>query len=146
MNTLKDIFVSYEIAEKLKEIGFDQECLFYYSYPEKIHCLTHNKTEQTSVLDIEEIWAHNTNESEEPFCSAPTYEQVFKWFREKRLFSIVYMTENKNGYEIEIEYENKHICINLFNETYKQAREQLILKLIEIYKNERIKNRSTTRV
>ncbi|WP_212898454.1 hypothetical protein [Capnocytophaga cynodegmi] len=27
METLKDIFVSYEIAQKLKEIGFDEKCI-----------------------------------------------------------------------------------------------------------------------
>ena len=132
METLKDIFVPYEIAQKLKEIGFDKDCIFYYSQKEKIHCLTPNRTEQNRVIDIEEIDNHNANESEDPFCSAPTYEQVFKWFREKGYHIIIDKVNERFAFFIR---QKNRIDAETNAYTYEEAREQSILKTIEIYKN-----------
>lgn len=115
METLKDIFVSYEIVQKLKEIGFDEPCLFYYSWENKMYCLIPNRTDQMRVIDITEIDNHNANESEDSFCSAPTYEQVFKWFRKMGKYRTI--TEN-------------------FFETYEQCRESLINMTIKTIKYE----------
>lgn len=61
-------FVTYEQAQKLKELGFDWECNHWYHFlePDKlIECQTYC----------------NHNKFERP-CSAPTLAQVQKWLRE----------------------------------------------------------------
>ena len=47
-------FIPYEQALELKELGFDEECIFIYQYPN---------------LDVK--------------VPAPLYQQAFRWFREK---------------------------------------------------------------
>ena len=58
-------FVSYEIALELKELGFDEPCFGYY--------------------DCERDFQFLPNKSKFLECefAAPTFSQVFRWFREK---------------------------------------------------------------
>lgn len=57
-------FVTYNIAEKLNEKGFDWSCSRYYSVDNK-------------KLKKNEYWAY------EERISAPTISQALKWLREK---------------------------------------------------------------
>ncbi|WP_404812052.1 hypothetical protein ACIRNY_10975 [Capnocytophaga canimorsus] len=118
METLKDIFVSYEIAQKLKEIGFDEPCIGAYD----CYCMLH-------TINSNDKFSLSKNEI---FAYAPTWEQVKTWFREKGYFSTIKI----NPYAFYYGSIGMHTTIDLAQEdTYQQAREALILKLIEIYKN-----------
>lgn len=67
-------FVSYELA--LKELGFDEQCMRFYS----------SKNNGLLVLPERISSMHNTGNSsvELPkYCSAPLFQQAFKWFRDK---------------------------------------------------------------
>ena len=138
MSVLKDIFVSYEIAKKLKEIGFDEKCIFRYIDGE-LSLETHEKYVVKNCVEIEHIINFNYNLFREnnitfsEICSAPTYEQVFKWFREKGIDSSL-STEYSFYYYKGARGDN--FLFSGTEDTYEQAREQLILKLIETYKNE----------
>lgn len=125
METLKDIFVSYETATKLKEIGFDEPCIAGYCLCQGVH----------PMLDqmILNVGGNNGNYD----ISAPTYEQVFKWFREKEFdFFITPAYPQISFYKFKIsDYEEMDEYVSEKFKTYEQAREQLIYKLIEIYKN-----------
>lgn len=55
-------FVPYELAVKLKELGFDEECLSYY-------------------LNKQLSFVYKTFYGE--VVEAPLYQQAFRWFREK---------------------------------------------------------------
>lgn len=112
MQTLKDIFVPYEIAQKLKEIGFDEPCLAYYD--DKLIEITYP--------------IFSFNNKYEPI--APTYEQVFKWFREKGYHIIIDKVSDRYGYFIR---QKERIDGETKTDIYEQAREQAILKTIEIY-------------
>ena len=60
-------FIQYELALELKELGFDEPCLMWY-----------NKTELVSNYNKNtESWQSKNT------CSAPLYQQAFRWFREK---------------------------------------------------------------
>ena len=63
---MKKEFVPYELALELKELGFDEECWFYYQ---------HN-----SELRISLSFLHNKF-SNQMQCSSPLWQQVFDWFR-----------------------------------------------------------------
>jgi hypothetical protein len=64
-------FVPYEQALVLKELGFDENCLFYYTKDFKI-----NHSMMTDTVCI-------CNFNKENKISAPFYQQAFTWFREK---------------------------------------------------------------
>lgn len=75
---MKNNFVPYESALKLKELGFDEECIAF-SYVESGHGFKEN--EIYLIDDWEDlIWNHTDTDY---FYARPTYEQVFNWFREK---------------------------------------------------------------
>lgn len=139
METLKDIFVSYEIALKLKEIGFNEPCIAIYNQRKEIEIGLNEVVKQVNfvsqdlllVSDFNGINSHHISSS--PFCSASTYEQVFKWFGEKRIDSSLF---TEDGYYYYRSSKGDKFLFSGTEDTYEQAREQLIYKLIGFYKNE----------
>ena len=65
---MKKEFVPYEQALELKQLGFDEECFSYYTYPEGkfSNVLSFNSYKNTALK-----------------TSSPTFSQAFRWFREK---------------------------------------------------------------
>jgi len=63
---MKNEFVSYEIALKLKELGFNEPCFDNYN-------------------SIGELWQMRLNKQStvDMACLAPLYQQVFRWFRKQ---------------------------------------------------------------
>ena len=57
-------FIPYEQALELKELGFNDLCLFYYGNNEALRI-------------------YHQSEIGEDLIGAPLYQQVFRWFREK---------------------------------------------------------------
>lgn len=127
MEELKDIFVSHDIAVQLKEIGFDDLCIAYF-----------NSTSTVPEYPYRYVKDYNKNSTESKnFITAPTYEQVFKWFRDKNyLSSVVSNFGSFYGY-IEHTREAEAFATDKDYSSYEEAREQLILKLIDIYKNDK---------
>ena len=71
-------FVPFEIAKKLKEIGFKEECLAFYG---KSGDLCYNGFDASGYVDISDFYA-NYNLS--GAYGAPTTSQVIKWLREEK--------------------------------------------------------------
>ena len=73
-------FVTYEQALALKELGFDEPCFGYYdtvavtylTYPSAIN----KNSDIENSLSI-------SKQDKNVRCSAPLYQQAFRWFREK---------------------------------------------------------------
>ena len=136
---MKNLFVPYELAVKLKEKGFDEPCFGHWNY---------NNDEINYWYD-EEIQNERTNKyflnSEEQFpkmnkngCTAPLYQQVIDWFRDKHeIFVIVQRDWDKGGlynlkYIVELENQQTYceICrTGDYCETLTKAIEES-LKLI----------------
>jgi hypothetical protein len=131
---MKNEFVTYEQALALKELGFDEPCLGYYSVAEL-------KLPLNIVLH-QGLWASNTSQKE---CKnnyigilAPLYQQAFRWFREKHnlnfnidcYFSGVHVGGNYHYHIINGEP-------NGFT-TYEEAEQVCLDKLIEICKTKQI--------
>jgi hypothetical protein len=62
-------FVPYELALKMKQLGFDEPCFGYYDH-------TIKKLDTISSDVCERLCKHDTH------IKAPTYSQSFRWFRE----------------------------------------------------------------
>ena len=136
--------VPLDIAIKLKEIGFKENCYFEFSYDNGL-TLEANKRDENTIIEIDdllfcanEVWQN---------ISIPTWEQVFEWFREKGFDSYIGL-ENlpypNEGiyYYFEISKPNLY-RINQLDwqgefDDYNEAREALVKSLIQTYKNKQL--------
>ena len=131
-------FVPYEPSLDMKELGFDGECFGLY-HNDKTFYPTQCKSHEQFHGQI---------------CSAPTFSQAFRWFREKYELrnSITDFIDDKTG--IEWDYEIAIIGTDLDEKgnykplvdystddetrkfkTYEEAELACLVKLIEIIKN-----------
>lgn len=131
---MKDLFVSYELALKLKEKGFDEECFGFYSKDGEFHYATAIGKLRTNI---------SFEEAGMTEITAPLYQQVVDWFREKHnifiwlqptgswKFTLHFRYEDKNGkHWLHTYRENKEIkMFDTTNQAYNQAIEEA-LKLI----------------
>lgn len=68
---MEEDYVSYELAKKLRECGFNKPCDNYYD------CYSNLKHYAPT-----DIVNRNTNGHHRPSCSAPTLWQAWKWLKE----------------------------------------------------------------
>lgn len=122
-------FVPYELALRMKELGFDEPCFGFWS---KIHGLFIATTSGKLNEDAGE-------------CLAPTFSQCFRWFREKyNLFGKVYIVNfgaDEYSFDVYDLYEEKYKYENFIGasasytgtfETYEEAELACLEKLISI--------------
>jgi hypothetical protein len=155
-------FVAYEPSLELKELGFDEPCLAYYdAWNGKFHLVITDqsgsfisklfrlfrKTEHTTYFqDYVEYYFTG-------ICTAPTFSQAFRWFREKygvfswltkHRFNTTTSLENKEYYRWALEHEvvtsEPHINSEIIYsakefDTYEEAELACLIKLIEIVKD-----------
>ena len=81
MTDYEEFLVPIEIAKELKEIGFNEPCLFVLNPHDKL--ILSSEVHDKGIIDIRKIKPRSNGKLGEDFCSVPTYEQVFAWFREK---------------------------------------------------------------
>lgn len=124
-------FVSYEIALRLKELGFNESCFGYYN-------------NMGNYLEDSGKANHNCNKPgmNGRYCTAPLRQQVFKWFRDNNsLYSEILLdktTYPKYAYEISLysdfgNYEKLNGEFFLYS-NYEEAEIVCIDRLIEIVK------------
>lgn len=130
---MKEQFVPYDLSLKLKELGFDEECLGYYL-----------NEDLAEILEIEELLCIDEKHYQKSsalgkVCSAPLWQQVFKWFRDKhKLSGEVYYLDG--GWHFDIDS-----LINGWSqytsppkrpfETFESAQEAVVCKLIKMLDN-----------
>ena len=106
-------FVIYELAVKLKELGFNEPCFGYYSDSELV------------------FNTHTNNEMQRFRYSAPTFSQAFRWFREKYgLDNWVYKSRDYTYFCSILKDGNLFPSIGFT--TYEEAELECLEKLIEI--------------
>ena len=136
----EEFLVPVEIAKELKEIGFNEPCLFVLNHHNTL--ILSSEVHDKGIIDIRKIKPRSNGKLGENFCSIPTYEQVFAWFRKKGLFHSITIEEDYIESNIFFSCENRNknaYTISIFSkETYEEARERLLKRLIEIYRNENI--------
>ena len=116
---MKNEFAPYELALRMKSLGFDEPCFGHYSNGELVYS------------------SHTNNNMQRFRYSAPLYQQAFRWFREKyNLICRVSVT----SYGCTLD-EQEFYCVitskygtasyEIFN-TYEEAELDCLKKLIEI--------------
>ncbi len=141
--------VPLEIAKELKAIGFNEPCLVTYkevfdeemifiSFEGDDYCYYYAELSECSQRTNSEMGKDilKTGKHYSYACSIPTWTDVLAWFRKKNLVGLVsyrYRDKNNKGFSFEILDEDTDVF--LYN-TYEQAQEALVYKLIEIYKSE----------
>jgi hypothetical protein len=121
-------FVPYELALRLKAIGFDEPCFAAYSEDEDVSNLF---IYWNDLADMSELFISQDNcEKFNYECLAPTYSQAFRWLREKYG---LYDTISKNGYMIEGELNKEFLRITKLSlKSHEEAELACLEKLIEI--------------
>ena len=119
-------FVPYELAVKLKELGFDEPCFGWY--------------DGRYIASINQNYCKNSEEWLNTIhCAAPLYQQAFRWFREKyELFhSTNYQDDNSGPGCFDYEILDKRGKTQVEDhgpefKTYEEAERACLTKLIEI--------------
>jgi hypothetical protein len=108
-------FVTYEQALALKELGFDDECLKYYS-------------EEYGMFVVSDYYDGGH------FVLAPLKQQVFRWFREKYgwIGGIRQLSQSGNGMIIGEFRKDEDNNFMMFAESYEQCENYCIENLIKI--------------
>jgi hypothetical protein len=137
MTDYEEFLVPIEIAKELKEIGFNEPCLFVLN-PHNTLILS-SEVHDKGIIDIRKIKPRSNGKLGEDFCSVPTYEQVFAWFREKGLFHSITIEEDliegNIFFDSEIRNTDTDIITMFTSNTYEEAKIELLKRLIEIYRN-----------
>jgi hypothetical protein len=124
---MKYLFIPYEQALELKELGFNEPCFRYYN----ITWSKQNELLFPQYAGELENWNEMTH-----LCSAPLYQQSFRWFREK--YNIISSTRTHFNeeffYEIYVDAMNE-ITSGYYN-TYEEAELACLKKLIELAKQQ----------
>ena len=137
---MEELFVTYEIALKLKELGFDEECINEYWFTCKKLRFSFE-----SVKNIYHYKRSNSDNNDISLISAPLWQQVIDWFREKynislEIFTLSYHNSIQYCFNIK-KLEDTTISVlhkdNVYYSSYYETRKQAILKAIELCQNKK---------
>jgi hypothetical protein len=125
-NKMEKEFVPYNLALRMKQLGFDEDCCKYVYVGDTGINVDH-------YLEVEPSKAKNYNK--DGLCiSQPLYQQAFRWFRKKyNLKSCIMfrtnMEDDKEYYDWLI--KGQEVVYRHFN-SYEEAELTCLEKLIEI--------------
>tara|TARA_R110000868_G_scaffold50875_3_gene161982 strand:- start:3913 stop:4335 length:423 start_codon:yes stop_codon:yes gene_type:complete len=134
-------FVPYEQALALKELGFDEPCFIYWVYDgvEITYSTSHNKS-GWSIIGFK----NSQMLKKAGLCTAPTFSQAFRWFREKYSLTWEHQFDDSNIslYVGEMAYPDNNLDFfkiieveyGRYNKAYEEAELACLIKLIEIVK------------
>jgi hypothetical protein len=128
---MKNEFVTYEQALVLKELGFDEPCLF--------HTL---KGEIDFYRTSQDYFFKNTKNS--IGISAILYQQAFRWFREKYSLIVYPVWRIDNTWDMNIQkldnyglLSGQSTLVIIKKPNYEEAEQACLSKLIEIVNDKR---------
>ena len=130
---MKDLFVSYEQAVQLKELGFDEPCFGRYIYDGRGKEWFLVQTQQTKSASVIFEGAKSVDGIS---VAAPLYQQAFRWFRDEHNLKFHIRQDNWNNWcSVWILISNnEHERVRGYS-TYEEAELACLDKLIEIVKN-----------
>jgi hypothetical protein len=113
-------FVPFELAVKLKQIGFDEPCLDFYDDNQELF-YNHENKEKIHIGDS---------------VKAPLFQQAFRWFRENYRLSVFIQDwlDDYDGEIVEWTIGEDRIIYEITNrtDTYEEAEIYCLDKLIEL--------------
>jgi hypothetical protein len=116
-------FVPYELALELKQLGFDEPCFAFYD--ESLYFP--NNENQYGTFCNQKLDASS--------CSAPTYSQAFRWFREKHGLCIVIKPIDDKKLDLGYNLLKNGLIMNA-HLTYEGAELACLRNLIKIVKEQ----------
>ena len=139
-------FIPYEQALELKELGFNEDCFGCYTEKKEV-IVRAGDYRSFQNNDSEDVIIRDFNSYENGTVSAPLYQQVFRWFREKygyfQLFDYQHGDSKINrGFFFNIvNIDNEDFFFpedfeNQIYKTYEESELECLKKLIEIVKGE----------
>jgi hypothetical protein len=120
-------YIPYEQAFELRQLGYDDECTMYYApgHPEGFYLV-----DATPLSNSHWLFTADDSKRRETLCTAPLYQQAFKWFREEyELYSFIFIFDEGFGYET---FKKGVTQTNDSFDTYEEAELACLKKLIEI--------------
>ena len=139
-------FIPYEQALELKELGFDEPC-FGTFYKKELSHYPNSREEETgfNITPFELVKNTEVVGLIADTITAPLYQQAFRWFREKYgyLHHITYFDPVKAQIPGEADYQGAvlfphqgvHKLAKISYDTYEEAEQACLKKLIEIVKD-----------
>jgi hypothetical protein len=155
---MESLFIPYEIALDLKELGFDEPCLLRIQYSSGTDVFTGRKFKNSiwlgngyeADIDDKKIKYEFPKHTEQGYghLKIPLYQQAFRWFREKHnlhaepytadMGAIEYCFQIRDLYSEKYIYDNfvgaSSSYVGTFN-TPEEAEQACLIRLIEIVKN-----------
>ena len=116
-------FIPYELAVKMKALGFDEPCFSFY---------------MGGFKDLGKIKYVNPSNVAETNVLAPTFSQAFRWFREKHDYAgFIQLVDPEYGgdYGYVIYYNLNYLAVDHWNKgfnSYEEAELACLDKLLEI--------------
>lgn len=129
-NNLENMFVPYEQAFALRDLGFDEPCLATINEYNYLH-IKGKRRYPTGTVVTEEV-------------AAPTYSQAFRFFRDKKILGEIKPVDDWGHWTYMVSMEDTMSPFFIvssegdeeFN-THEEAELACLKKLIEIIKNEK---------
>jgi hypothetical protein len=124
-------FIPYEQALALKELGFDEPCFGYYNG-------------QGNYIGEEGKTNSNCNKlgMHGAYCTAPLYQQAFRWFREEYVLDSIVQPTYSTKYQYRVFNVETKSKVQVYGDymgkefkTYEEAELACLIKLIELTKN-----------
>lgn len=122
---MKHLFVPYEIALKLKELGFDEPCLYTVILEDGVRPVYNGH--QMEWIDWNNFIPTTNTSVGKCYTSAPLYQQVIDWFRERGIR--VYEVYNANTWSVTEQVKTDEFIHHGWTYTLDEAINQA-LKLI----------------
>jgi hypothetical protein len=114
-------FVPYELALRMKALGFDEPCFGFY-YRKEIDLFESCKIqERTNSSYVKEFM-------DKEDCVAPLFQQAFRWFREKyNIYAVPMPFSGKNAFYIQVSGKG---ALKFDYDTYEEAELGCLIFLI----------------
>jgi hypothetical protein len=114
-DNMENEFIPYDLAVKLKNLGFDEPCFAWYV--SESYGLEYGKVVKSDLLKDGIV--------------APTFSQVFRWFREKG-FLISFSSHDKDTHDFYFKWTEAKSILSDTYDTYEETELACLAKLIEI--------------
>jgi len=129
MKNIDKEFVPYQEALELNELGFDYQCVNYYSH------YGNGQVHLNNLVLCSKIGVETNNDKG---ILAPLYQQAFRWFREKyNLHNGIYPYYDEYEFQIKDFRVPTNTPINSGLMKYEEAELACLKKLIDIVKEKK---------
>jgi len=119
-------FVNYELALRMKALGFDEPCMAAFEDNGKLFIYWNDLASKDELFCSQKVCEKLDYE-----CLVPTWQQAFRWFREKG-YLISFSSHDTSIHDFYIKWQPSKSILSDTYDTYEEAELACLEKLIEI--------------